>query len=170
MKRGILLALSVIAGCDFGPADIVFYEVTSTRDEQCAIRSNGEFCLEEEEQFDPPVFTVWGIEDGEESDRLYVDEEVWVLDPLAEGEDPLLTTRTANRSRIITEGDGPCRATTIELLSFKADQVTFEGTFERTAVIDGPAACGETPVGERTVDDLEGTAFSDGDRTRPVGP
>lgn len=137
----------------------VFYEVTSARVEECAIRANGEFCVEPD-QFDPPETTVWTVELGDKVSRLVVDEEVWVLDPLDEGEDPFQATHTSTRSSIVTSGNGPCTSTKSEALSFSADGTDFGGSLRVETVLSGPEACGDTPVGERSEDDLAGSAFT----------
>jgi hypothetical protein len=166
--RLVVVSLVVAAGCAGCAADdVVFYEVTRSRVEECAIRSNGEFCVEPE-QFDPPETTVWTVEIQEHVSRLFVDEEVWVLDPLAEGDDPYAVEQSASRDSTVTSGAGPCTSTKSETISFSADRTTFSGSLFSQTVLSGPAACGDTPVGERSEDELAGSAFTaDG---VPVGP
>ncbi len=166
------VVVPVVGGASCGGDSVVFYEVTRTRSEECTIRSNGEFCVEPD-QFDPPRVEVWTIEVQEHVSRVFVDEEVWILDPLpddADDETTRLATRTSSRSRVVTDGAGPCTATTTEDLSFTADRADFNGELAIRSVIEGPEACGTTPVGERTLDDLKGRAFTDPDNTLPVGP
>lgn len=155
----VVVVVGALAGCS--APTTVFYEVTTSRTEECAIRVNGEFCVEPE-QFDPPVATVWTVEfphEAERPARLYVDEEVWVLDPIDEGKDPYASSHTASRSSIVTSGNG-CTSTKSEALQFTADRTNFTGTLSTSTVLTGPAACGDTPVGQRTENDLAGASVT----------
>jgi hypothetical protein len=151
----VVVGLLLASACSRN--SITFYETTRTRSQECAIRSTGEFCAEPE-QFDAPVIDVWTIEVNEDITRLYVDEEVWVLDALAEGEDPFVAERTASKASSIASGAGPCTTTTTRDLQFRADGANLDGQLKTRTVLDGPEACGSTPVGERTTDNLQGFA------------
>ncbi len=167
VASAVLLGVGAV-GC--APPRTSFYEVTTSRTEECAIRVNGEFCVEED-QFDPPVTTVWTIEFPSEKgrpSRLYVDEEVWVLDAIGEDDDPYDVAHSSSRSLIVTSGNGPCTSTKTEELRFKADRLDLNGTLSTSTVLAGPAACGDTPVGERTENDLAGASVT-GDGVA-VGP
>ena len=170
MKASLIGVLVVVGGSFAGCArdDVVFYEVTEARVEECAIRSNGEFCVEPD-QFDPPRTTVWTVEfNVDKASLLVVDEEVYVLDGGEDGEDPKKTEQTATRSNAVTSGAGPCTSTREETLRFVADGATLTGSLDVKSVLTGPEACGSTPVGERTSDTLAGSAITaDG---FPVGP
>jgi hypothetical protein len=162
--RGVALAAVALApACNGDHA--IFYDVVQTRTEECAIRSNGEFCAEPE-QFSPPVVTVWMIEHTDTVSRVYVDEEVFVLSPLAEGEDPLVAELTGERRAVFVENN--CTTTRDETLRVRADKSVLSGSLARKSVVTGPASCGATPSGERSVDALEGsTTTADGFEVGP---
>jgi hypothetical protein len=149
----VVVAIATVAGC--APRGLTFYDVERTRREQCAIRSNGEFCVEPE-QFDPPLIEAWAIDLGDDADVLYVDQEAWVLDPLRDGEDPRTTSRTATRRQVIATGDALCTTTELRSVEFVADGRGLTGTYRASSRLEGPPACGATPVGERFVEDLAG--------------
>lgn len=149
----IIVTVAPIAACR--PGGLFFYDVERARTEQCAIRSNGEFCVEPE-QFAPPVIEAWGVELRERGGLLYVDEETWVLDPVADGADPWTSTRTASRVQIVAAGESQCSTTTARALEFVADGAVLTGTFRGSTRLEGPPACGATPVGERVVEALSG--------------
>jgi hypothetical protein len=150
------LALVFVVGC--GPADFFgFYEVTRSRAEECIIRQNGEFCVEPE-QFDPPVSEAWTVDLRGAGGFLYIEEEVWVLDPLGEDDDPFETPRKGVRARSTTSGAAGCTRVVNEEVRFAIDREILGGTLSRTTRLEGPVACGETPSGERTVDDVTGFA------------
>jgi hypothetical protein len=148
-------AANLVALTACGPAGLIFYDVERTRTEQCTIRSNGEFCVEPE-QFGPPVFEAWAVEFADDVDRLHIGTETWPLDPLVDGADPATTPRTATRQQIVSTGDGGCVTTTNRSVEFFANDQVLQGTFRATTRIDGPPACGATPVGDRFVDTLSG--------------
>jgi hypothetical protein len=155
VTRLVVAAAALLPAC--APAGLTFYDVQRSRTEQCAIRSNGEFCVEPE-QFAPPVFEAWAVDLGDDADLLYVDEQVWVLAPLSDGDDPQVTPRKAQRSRVVSAGDALCTTTETQTVEFVADALGLAGTYEMSTRLDGPAACGTTPVGERIVEDLTGQA------------
>lgn len=133
-----------------------FYDVERARSEECAIRANGEFCVEPE-QFDPPVTEVWTVDLNDDISTLYVDEEVWVLDPLPDGPTDD-APRTASRRSIVTDGDTGCTTTRLRDISFVSDEAGLTGTMRESQVLQGPASCGDTPAGQRSVDTLTGFA------------
>ena len=161
MRIGLAVAVAVVVvgavvfGC--APPVLVFYETTRTRSAECLIRSNGEFCAEPEE-FAAPVIEVWTLEVTDRVSRVFVDEEVWVIDPLPEGEPPFAAFRTAARSISVASGVEPCTTTTTQNLGFTADDKSLSGELKTETRLEGPAACGNTPVGERTTDELAGVA------------
>lgn len=159
-------ALAAPLGCSSD--DIVFYEVIRARDEECSIRSTGEFCVEPE-QFTPPDTSVWTVEFTPTGSRVFADEEVWVLDATEEGADLRQTDHTASRASARTSGNGPCTSTREEKLTFHADGDIFRGTLETQTVLTGPEACGSTPVGERVKDTLKGSSTTS-DGVTLVGP
>ena len=170
MKAVVVVVVAGLCGC--ARDSMLFYETTRTRSAECAIRSNGEFCAEPE-QFAAPVSEVWSVEVKDEVTRLFADEEVWVLDPLAEGEDPFVVRRTSSKASSVSSGAGPCTTTTTRDVSFTADGVDLVGELKTETRLEGPEACGSTPVGERTTDDIVGFAeFIDpaSGETLPVGP
>lgn len=157
------IAAAIAAGCNGDHA--IFYDVVQTRSEECAIRSNGEFCAEPE-QFAPPVATVWMIEHTEDVSRVYVDEEVFVLDPLSDGDDPLAAELTGVRRSVFVENN--CTTTREETLRLRADTAVLSGSLARASVLSGPASCGATPSGERSLDTLTGsTTTADGFEVGP---
>lgn len=154
MKR--LLALCLLTsslGCTV--EGHTFYEVFRARLEECLIRANGEFCVEPD-QFDPPSIEVWTVEARDGRSILYANEEVWILDALPDDADPVTTPQRATKTSLVLEGQTGCRTDTTRTVEFVADGVVFDGTVASRAVITGPASCGSTPVGDRTVDTVQG--------------
>jgi hypothetical protein len=151
----VALVVTGTAGC--GPRGLVFYDVTRTRVEECAIRSNGEFCAEPD-QFEPPLIENWGVDARDDGGFLYLAGEAWVLAPLPANADPRVTPRTATRERTVASGDALCSTLTTGVVEFLADDLALTGTYRATTRLDGPPACGATPVGERVVEDLVGSA------------
>jgi hypothetical protein len=145
--------LALFAGCR--GEGITFYEVVRSRVEECLIRDNGEFCVEPD-QFDPPSREVWSTETRGEQLLLYFAEEIWLLEPLAQGADPALTSRTATKDSFVVDGQGGCRTDLTRTVSFVADGEVFSGSLSSRSVLTGPASCGSTPVGERTLDNVAG--------------
>ncbi len=158
MKR-VLLAVAALsmAGCGVAGSDgIIFYESVRARSEECTIRSNGEFCVEPD-QFDPPVTEVWGVHVRSDATLLYLDEVVWVMDAQADGADPFADPHTTTRSSTQSDGSSGCTTTRVETITFVADGTALTGTVTARTVLEGPATCGDTPVGERTIDDVNGS-------------
>lgn len=147
------VAVATLVGACSGP-DILFYEVLRTREEECAIRQNGEFCVEPE-QFEAPVLEVWSVEEHDDRSLLYINEEVWLLEPLPDDADAT-TPHTATKRQISVVGAGGCTNTSIRSVRFVADNAGFAGTFSSESVLEGPASCGATPSGERFRDDVSG--------------
>ncbi len=158
VARGARLCLAAcacasVAAC--GPQGIAFYDVLRERTEQCSIRSNGEFCVEPE-QFAPPLVEAWAIDQRDDAHVLYVGEETWVLAPLPDDADPWTAPRTARREQVVTAGAALCTTTEVESVEFVADGQTLTGSFSGTTRLEGPTACGATPVGERFLEALTG--------------
>lgn len=151
------IAAAALPACNPYATDFAFYEVTRVRSEECAIRANGEFCAEPE-QFDPPVVEVWTVSQASDTPTLYVDEEVWVLAPLSDDEDPATASRTASRRSVVTDGNSGCTTTRLRDLDFVTGDSGLSGTMRESSVLEGPPSCGDTPAGQRTVDTLSGTA------------
>jgi hypothetical protein len=156
MKRLMLLAVLSSAGCTNSYDGITFYESVRARSEECSIRSNGEFCVEPD-QFDPPVTEVWGVHLRSDATLLYLGEEVWVMDAQPDGADPRADAHTTSRSSTQTDGSSGCTTTRVESITFVADGTALTGTVTNRTVLEGAAACGDTPVGERTIDVVNGT-------------
>jgi hypothetical protein len=154
---GLSVAVAVVVACVSGcrPEGLVFYDVTRTRSEQCSIRSDGRFCVEPE-QFAAPVTESWGVEFGRVASVLYVDEQVRVLEPIDAEQDPYTTVRKTTQSRIVSSGAAQCTTTTAETITFIADGAELTGTLRASTTLEGPSACGATPVGEDFVEDLAG--------------
>ncbi len=159
----VLVGLAIgFAGCAGDGID--FFEVVRSRVDECAIRSNGEFCVEPE-QFDPPTVEVWAVETRAEVALLYVDEEVWVLDPLPGDADPATVERTATKTSVVIDGLTGCRTDAVREVGFLSVVTrsafgttgTLDGSLSVRSVLTGPESCGSTPVGERTVDVVSGT-------------
>ena len=159
----VLVGLAIgFAGCAGDGID--FFEVVRSRVDECAIRSNGEFCVEPE-QFDPPTVEVWSVETRADVALLYVDEEVWVLDPLADDADPATVERTATKTSVVIDGLSGCRTDAVRAVTFLSvvnrsafgTTGSLDGNVSVRSVLTGPESCGSTPVGERTVDVVSGT-------------
>jgi hypothetical protein len=154
MRRlGFLMAVSLLSSCIND--GLVFYEVVRSRVTECLIRANGEFCVEPD-QFDPPSVEVWTIETRAERTILYANEEVWILDVLPEDADPATTPRTTSKASVVVDGETGCRTDAVRTVEFIADRDAFDGTLTSRTVTTGPAACGSTPVGDRSVDSVVG--------------
>jgi len=153
----VVIAAATLSACNPYATDFVFYEVTRVRAEECAIRANGEFCVEPD-QFDAPVVEVWTVALESATPTLYVDEEVWVLAPLGDDEDPATATRTASRRSVVTDGNSGCTTTRLRDLDFVTDELGLSGGMRESSVLEGPSSCGDTPAGQRTVDTLSGIA------------
>lgn len=148
----LLGAMTLSVACADGT--LVFYEVVRARTAECAIRANGEFCVDEE-QFDPPSVEVWSVEAREGRSILYANEEVWVLEPLP-ADAPTSTPQSTTKASVVVDGQSGCRTDAVRTVEFVADGTTFQGTLSSRTVTTGPEACGSTPVGERSVDDVAG--------------
>jgi hypothetical protein len=155
MIRVFATGLGLASLCSCGSGGLEFYEVLRSRVTECLIRVNGEFCVEPD-QFDPPSLEVWTLEERDGRSILYVSEEVWILDVLPEDADPATTPRATTKASVVIDGQTGCRTDAERSVSFIADRNGFEGTLTSRSVTTGPAACGSTPVGLRTVDDVIG--------------
>jgi hypothetical protein len=154
MRR--LLAVSVAGLLSSCSSDgLAFYEVVRSRVTECLIRANGEFCVEPD-QFDPPSVEVWTVETRADRTFLYANEQVWILDPLPADADPATTPRSTTNASVSINGQTGCRTDAVRTVSFVADRNGFQGTLTSRTVTTGPAACGSTPTGERSVDDVVG--------------
>ena len=154
MTRALLLLLVCAIGacrCD----SFRFYDVTRTVQEECDIRPNGEFC-DEPEGFSPPVDEVWTVERVGDEIRVYVDEEVWVANPLDPAQDANFIT--AEKLEIAAREPGPCVTTTSRSFQIVANFDTLTGSLAETSRVEGPEECGETPTGVRRLVELEGIA------------
>jgi hypothetical protein len=149
----VAVLVAGVGGCR--PAGLLFYDVTRTRTEQCSIRSDGRFCVEPE-QFAAPVTESWGVEFGRSVSLLYVDEQVRVLEPIDADDDPYTAVHKTTQSRIVSAGAAQCTTTTAETITFIADGAEFTGTLRASTKLEGPSACGATPVGEDFIEDLAG--------------
>lgn len=152
--RHFVVLLALGAGCS-PAADIAFYESVRARAEECTIRSNGEFCVEPE-QFDAPVTEVWAVQVRSDATLLFLNEDVWVMDQQADGADPFTDPHRAERTSTLTDGTSGCTTTRTTSITFVADGVALTGTVESRTVLEGPTACGDTPVGDRTRDTVTG--------------
>lgn len=155
MSRALaaFVALPLLSSCGGGGLD--FYEVVRSRVTECLIRANGEFCVEPD-QFDPPSLEVWTVEARDGRTILYANEEVWLLDALPADADPATTPRSTTKASVSIDGQTGCRTDAVRTVSFVADRNGFQGTLTSRSVTTGPAACGSTPIGERSVDDVVG--------------
>lgn len=133
---------------------LFFYEAQRTRQEECTIRSNGEFCVEPE-QFDPALNEVWVVERRGDRVFLFLDEEVWLMDAQPEGSDLRTDPHAATRRSELTDGNG-CATTKTRSIEFIAEDEQLSGTVRSSSVLQGPPSCGNTPAGERTVDAVTG--------------
>jgi hypothetical protein len=156
MKYLLLLLVLSLTGCNNSNDGITFYEAVRARSEECTIRSNGEFCVEPD-QFDPPVTEVWAVHVRSDATLLYLDEEVWVMDPQAEDASAFADAHTTTRSSTQTDGSAGCTTTRVGTITFVADGTSLTGTVASRTVLEGPASCGDTPIGERTVDIVTGS-------------
>jgi len=149
-----LVVSTAVAAC--GPQGIVFYDVLRERTEQCSIRSNGEFCVEPE-QFAAPVVEAWALDQRADAHLLFVGEQTWVLAPLPDDADPWTAPRIARREQVAPAGAALCTTIEVQSVEVVANGQTLTGTFAGSARLEGPAACGATPVGERFLESLTGS-------------
>ncbi len=152
MRAFIAVVVVVMASSCYGDG-IQFYQVLRERSEECLIRENGEFCVEPD-QFDPPSSEVWSVETREGVNLLVANEEVWVLDPIAEDDDPRQVSLTATKDSLIINGNSGCRTDAIKSVTFTADGQEFVGELRARSVLTGGAGCGTN--GQRTVDRVIG--------------
>lgn len=155
MRSAPLLAAALLSS-SCGNDGLAFYEVVRSRVTECLIRANGEFCVEPD-QFDPPSVEVWTIETRADRTILYANEEVWILDALTEDADPATTPRSTEKVSVVINGETGCRTDAVRVVEFVADRTVFDGTLTSRSITTGPAACGSTPVGDRSVDSVVGS-------------
>lgn len=150
-----VLALGVTTGlggaCAFD--GLRFYEVTRTPTDECDIRPQGEFCVTVEE-LSPPTFEIWSVERHGDEVRVFVDDEVWVAQPPGEGDEAELVV--ADKLEVVTAEPGPCTTETVRSLSVLATADDITGTLGDKVRLEGPEACGETPLGKRTQSRIDG--------------
>ena len=143
MTRSLIAALlcstALCAGAACGDS-VLLYEVTRTPTAECDVLPQGLFC---DPQLSPPSVEVYTLEVRGSRTFLVFDEDTWV----AEGSDG---ERTATQLSLATKEPGPCTTTTTGSFTFTATDTALNGTLERSSVLQGPAACGETPRGLRT--------------------
>lgn len=150
-----VIAATVLLSSSCASEGLAFYEVVRARVTECLIRANGEFCVEPD-QFDPPSIEVWTVETRADRTILYANEEVWVLDALPDDADPATTPRATEKASVVINGETGCRTDAVRAVEFIADGSGFDGTLTSRSVTTGPAACGSTPVGDRSVDSVVG--------------
>jgi hypothetical protein len=142
------LALSVLAGfalCACGGIEL--YNVTREPVADCEIRPQGEFCGD----LGAPVQQVIAVERKDEVTVLHFDEETWVAQGI-DGERQVL------KETLITRDPGPCTSTLRKVLVFSENSTRLQGSLEISTRIEGAAACGETPRGDRKRFSLLGDA------------
>lgn len=138
----VFAALALVgAGC----GGMTFYDVTRAPVEVCDITPNGAFCDEE----GAPVIEVFAVELRESQTVIYFGDEAWIAEGTRGAREVLKEERA-------TRLPGPCTSTRRRHLVFDEDGQTLTGTLEESTVIEGPAACGETPRGERVIYALDG--------------
>jgi len=156
MRRFLAVIVAGLLSSSCSSDDLAFYEVVRSRVTECLIRANGEFCVEPD-QFDPPSVEVWTVETRADRTILYANEEVWILDALPEDADPVTTPRATEKVSVVINGETGCRTDAVRAVEFVADRDAFDGTLTSRTVTTGPAACGSTPVGDRSVDSVVGS-------------
>lgn len=139
----LLLLLATSAGC----GGVSLFDVTRREVLNCEIRSSGEFCGDTA----APLQQVFAVEHRGEHTVLYFDEETWVATG-TEGE------RTIEKIDQSTREPGPCTTTLTRTLTFDEDGEDFGGDLTVESRVVGPAACGETPRGQKNVFSLTGTS------------
>jgi hypothetical protein len=146
MKGPAALCL-LLATLGVGCGGVTLFDVTRRQVLDCDIRPSGEFCG------DPagPVQQVIALEHRGEHTVLYFDEETWV----AAGTQDERTVQKIDES---TREPGPCTTTLTRTLTFDEDRASLSANLELISRLIGPAACGETPRGERKVFSLTGFA------------
>jgi hypothetical protein len=138
-----LLLCSLAAGC----GGVTLFDVTRRQVRDCDIRPDGEFCGENA----APVQQVIAVEHRGEHTVLYFDDETWV----AAGTTGPRAVEQIDQS---TREPGPCTTTLSRVLTFEEDGAVLSGDLEIVTRIIGPAACGETPRGDRKVFSLSGSS------------
>jgi len=147
--RALVVTLALLVSSCGG---VVRYSVTKTPTDECIIRSNGEFC-DEEDRLPPPTTETWTAETIDDKTILYIGEETWVADGV-EGERRVV--------KLERTGAELCTTTTTRTLVF--DVVENEegtpvlvGSFDERVRVEGPEVCGETPFGTRRSFSLAGS-------------
>jgi len=139
----VVVTLPALVAC----SGIELYNVTRTPTLDCEIRPSGEFCGE----VGGSVDQVFAVERRETITILQFDEQTWI----AEGIDGL---RSVIKETKVTRDPGPCTSTRRAELVFQENGAELTGTLEVSTRLEGPAACGETPRGDRQLYSLSGTA------------
>ena len=141
-----VVVLGALAGLQTGCGGVVLYTVVQTAVEACEIRSNGEFC-EDDDRLPTPRSANWGVEYTENQTILYIGDTTWIAQGTTD-------EREAFKEERLTRGD--CTASTTRHLIFTEDFETFVGTLDEKIRTTGPESCGETPFGERVSWQLQG--------------
>jgi hypothetical protein len=142
---GALLSLGALL--PLGCGGVTLFDVERRQVLNCEIRPSGEFCD------DPagPLQQLVAVEHRGEHTVLVLDEETWVATGTS-GE------RRVEKLERSTREPGPCTTTLSRVLTFDEDGEQLGGRLELTTRVEGPAACGETPRGDRQVFSLSGTS------------
>jgi hypothetical protein len=160
VKRTLCTIACAFIGCGgdvVSGNDVTNFRVLQTPIEDCSLRPNGEFC-KEPEQFRAPKTTSLTVDIGPALGRVFLEESIYLLDAAAEGVDPLTAERTGSRRFVETREPGPCTSSIEETIRFTVTGEAFSGELRSRNVLNGPQACGATPIGERTTITLSGTA------------
>lgn len=146
----ILLSGVLAAGCN----PTVRFAVSVFTDADCVIRSNGEFC-DEEEFLPPPKLQAWNMEVRKDLTYIYTHDDLWISDDTTGG--PFSLERVTNETKDL------CSTTTTHsfdlqmnvedtgLMDEQGQAIPPEniivGLMDERIRTEGPESCGETPFG-----------------------
>lgn len=142
----LLLGFICLSACQ----SMAIYQTERQLVQECDITPAGEFCSEG----GPSAAEIISVESGEDYERVFFQNEVWILPALAEGQEFFQGTKEQSTTR----APGPCTSTLRKELSVGYDGFFLNGELEVHTRVEGPPACGETPRGTRRKYILTGQA------------
>ena len=138
--------LSVFCACQ----SMSIYQTERQLVQECDITPAGEFCSEG----GPSAAEIISVESGEDYERVFLQNEVWILPALEDGDEFYQGVKEQSTTR----APGPCTSILRKELSVGYDGFFLNGELQIHTRVEGPPACGETPRGTRRKYILSGQA------------
>lgn len=148
--RGLLGAGVVLFPLLCACESMSIYQTTRQLVQECDITPAGEFCSEGGPSAEEHI----SVESGDDYDRLFFQNEVWLLTS-PEGSSERMESVKEQRT---TRAPGPCTSTLRKELKVTYDGLLLNGELQVHTRVEGPPACGETPRGTRRKYTLSGRA------------